>query len=100
MSRPPEKQGQAEAAAFHIFMRTSNTPVIPLPPRTKPYTLDEVANELNCDRSHVYHLVQAGQLEAENIAIPAPHPKKARACWRVWPEALEAFRAARRTKTK
>jgi hypothetical protein len=96
--KPHTGKHPAEPRRRPVVARVVELQLPPAPPRTAPYTLDEVAALLNCDRSHVYHLVQAGQLVAENIAIPASPPKKTRACWRVWPQALEAFRAARRTK--
>lgn len=56
-------------------------------------TLEEVARELNCDRSHVWRL--RFELRAFNIAAPPKPGKKARAAWRVSREALEAFRKGR-----
>lgn len=50
-------------------------------------TVRQVANELNCSVTHVYNLIGADEIDAQNIAADGK-----RKSWRISSEALERFR--------
>lgn len=55
-------------------------------------TVDEVAERLRCDPDHIRHLIACGQLAASDISS-----SRRRRMWRITPEAIDAFLAARRS---
>lgn len=67
--------------------------VPPPPVRTKPYSLDEAAQELGCDRSNVHKLREDGEFpNAFNVARRG----SSRASWRIPVADLEAFKQRQR----
>ena len=57
------------------------------------FTVPEVAKRLNISKlDTLYKLIQSGALRASNVATNL----HGRPCWRIAPEDLEAFLAARR----
>jgi hypothetical protein len=77
----------------------------PLPPRTKPYSLDEAAEELGYDRSHVYRLMKDGEFpnayHGESLSRErsgnSPRPcDTQRQFWRIPAADVEAFKLRRR----
>lgn len=59
------------------------------------YTVAEVAAQLACDDDSVRHLIHTGQLGAFDVS---KSPRSRRKTWRISPEELDRFIAARSTR--